>query len=76
MKAPPNEYYRLRAYHNPRNVDESKAPAGWRFRYADEMNRTAKDPCVIWFPWRNRFSKTGYWAGRMLSHTYIVPVTA
>jgi hypothetical protein len=28
---------RLRPYHNPENVDESRVPEGWRFLYADEL---------------------------------------
>jgi hypothetical protein len=27
----------MRPYHNPENVDESKVPDGWRFRYVDEI---------------------------------------
>jgi hypothetical protein len=61
---------KLRPYHNPENVDESRVPSGWRFRYADEMK----------FPHYNaRFSL--HWSmdsverGRNPSVTYIVPVT-
>jgi hypothetical protein len=28
--------YKLRAYHNPENIDGSLVPDGWRFRYEDE----------------------------------------
>lgn len=35
MKTP--HPYRLRPYHNPDNVDESKVPPGWRMLYADEF---------------------------------------
>lgn len=66
--------YRPRPYHNPDNVDESKVPPGWRFRYADEL--FAHDWKARFFgPLSNiwRPSPTG---GTIFDNTYIVPVDA
>ena len=72
--------YRLRPYHNPEGIDESKVPAGWRFRYADEANQRAQGPCK----WIGRIygsHYSGVWfdsstAGTNKYFTYIVPVDA
>lgn len=63
---------KLRPYHNPENVDESKVPDGWRFRYADEMG-CKELKALFW---------SAYPDGKMLECnglcriiTYIVPVT-
>ena len=67
---------KLRAYHNPENVDESKVPDGWRFRYADEIRYTSA-MVALWLPPPvNRFS---YSVMRFKPSTYssitqIVPV--
>jgi hypothetical protein len=66
--------YRLRPYHNPQNVDESKVPAGWRFRYADEAGTPATTPCTPWLT--NRFCWLTDFNGTLFRHTYIVPVDA
>lgn len=66
--------YRLRPYHNPDNVDESKVPAGWRFRYADEMftrHRRARFFGPLSNIWRASMS-----GGTLIDNTYIVPVVA
>jgi hypothetical protein len=65
---------RLRPYHNPDNVDESKVPAGWRFRYADEAGTRANGPCVLWVSALARFGVLKIHFGRQLQFTYIVPV--
>lgn len=37
----------LRPYHNPENVDESRVPDGWRFRYEGERPNP-KTPTKVW----------------------------
>lgn len=71
MKDP--NYYRLRPYHNPDNVDESKVPPGWRFRYADEMNKTARGPCRMYSPDYGFSDETCYF-GLSPNYTYTVSV--
>lgn len=61
---------KLRPYHNPENVDESRVPSGWRFRYADEM----KFPHYgAWFSYHWDFESVE--GGMNSAVTYIVPVT-
>ena len=65
--------YRLRPYHNPERVDESKVPPGWRFRYADEIKKPAQRArhfasVMRWIP------SITYGLGTEI--TYIVPVEA
>lgn len=62
--------YRLPAYHNPEKVDESKVPAGWRFRYAHEMDQYAIT--ARWFDGNTWYCSCTYGRDRWL--TYIVPV--
>lgn len=64
---------KLKPYHNPENVDESKVPDGWRFKYDDEkniINMKAKFLgfmcCDVWHPTTC--------VGRQRGITYIVPV--
>jgi len=76
---------RLRPYHNPENVDESRVPAGWRFLYADEP-LTPKPSVKFWRPfwrpfWRldSPYTHDGWveeypWASLDENFTYIVPV--
>lgn len=66
--------YRLRAYHNPENVDESKVPAGWRFRYVHEMQNFAISRCRLWLPISGIFGMMENCSGVCHSWTYIVPV--
>jgi hypothetical protein len=61
---------RLKSYHNPENVDESRVPAGWRFRYADEM--TTKVRIVKFGGMHGWYQSCEY--GRNPCVTYIVPV--
>lgn len=64
--------YKLKPYHNPEGVDESKVPNGWRFRYADEMNVQPYICAVkLMGEWCPSFSYKG--TDDMI--TYIVPVT-
>ncbi len=69
-----NHAYRLRPYHNPENISESKVPEGWRFRYADEMGK--KEPKAHYLFLRfgeiemSPSSSHGCWPYL----TYIVPV--
>ena len=66
---------KLRPYHNPENVDESKVPYGWRFRYADEAGRVTPR-CRPWWPSLNSFKNPPpRYFGDSLAITYIVPVT-
>jgi hypothetical protein len=71
--------YRLRPYHNPEGIDESKVPAGWRFRYADEADRPAFGSCK----WTRAFDicdpvdwEESVSGGTLPNLTYIVPVDA
>lgn len=65
---------KLRPYHNPDNVDESKVPQGWRFRYADEIKKEAKGPCRMWHREWGTFSSQANCYGIFRRITYIVPV--
>jgi hypothetical protein len=38
---------KLRPYHNPENIDESKVPPGWRFRYADELINEPTEVAIL-----------------------------
>jgi hypothetical protein len=71
---------KLRPYHNPEGVDESKVPDGWRFRYADEYPTCVRvtTPCCAWGVdgrVAGRFSHEDDYAGNSRRLTYIVPVT-
>lgn len=66
--------YKLRPYHNPEGVDESKVPEGWRFRYADERLKLPRSDCRIWLPDENRFGDATNCTGRQPFWTYCVPV--
>jgi len=66
---------KLRPYHNPENVDESKVPAGWRFRYADEMVEPVSTPCRIFFN-QTEVSVDQDYFGASMRISYIVPVTS
>lgn len=62
---------RLRPYHNPENVDESRVPKGWRLLYEGERPNQSK-AASVWF--RDAFSPSQthfYWVP---TYTYIVPV--
>lgn len=69
---------KLRAYHNPENVDESRVPDGWRFRYEGERPNP-KTPTKVYMaatqarpPWSitaDHHYHVGTW-------TFIVPVNA
>lgn len=74
----PPHSYRLRAYHNPENVDESRVPDGWRMRYADEAATIAPGACIAWLSTAKppRWSQLDDWPGKASSLTYIVPVDA
>ena len=63
---------KLRPYHNPENVDESKVPDGWRFRYADEIS-CPQFESLFWasYPDDEKLEGNGYCP----TITYIVPVT-
>lgn len=69
---------KLRPYHNPENVDESRVPDGWRFLYADEAGQRQYKPCRAWLPaWSTTpfcFSPHQHWCGDCHHITYIVPV--
>lgn len=67
--------YKLRPYHNPGDVDESKVPAGWRFRYEDETRERAKTPCRRWLSSIGAFGILDHYLGMEWYITYIVPVT-
>jgi hypothetical protein len=69
MKTDP---YKLRAYHNPKSIDESKVPDGWRFRYADEMFTRALK-CRFWSTVDKHWKKAKLDGLDKLA-TYIVPV--
>lgn len=64
--------YKLRPYHNPENVDESKVPDGWRFRYAEEM-QCLHFGSLFWayYPYPQMMDGNGICP----TITYIVPVT-
>lgn len=62
---------RLLPYHNPENVDESRVPKGWRFRYEGEKMPRRQRACV-WLieSFSVPFSDWGW----VKEYTYIVPV--
>lgn len=66
--------YRLRPYHNPQGIDESKVPPGWRFLYADEAGKKQSKPCLPWF--YSGLDLSSCHDGDRLDITYIVPVDA
>jgi hypothetical protein len=64
---------KLRPYHNPKNLDESLVPAGWRLAYLGEATPTTKGRFLIW----NRNWSVGCYPARLLPNlTLILPVTA
>lgn len=65
---------KLRPYHNPENVDESKVPDGWRFRYANELGYSVVSKCRLWLPRSNKFGNQETCTGLHNAWTYIVPV--
>ena len=66
--------FKIRPYHNPENVDESKVPDGWRFKYADERIKPTLDAKCLGFMCCDVWHKTRM-LGREPGITYIVPVT-
>ena len=65
---------KLKPYHNPKNVDESKVPKGWRFRYANEMGaRVPKSK--FWSKYSEKWQKSACFGTDPMA-TYIVPVKA
>jgi len=64
---------KLRPYHNPENVDESKVPDGWRFRYADELTFRPKRCRILGL--NDRFARGDGATGQIECFTYIVPVS-
>jgi hypothetical protein len=64
---------KLRKYHNPENIDESRVPDGWRFRYADEMPSFLGKKCRLWMPHYDGWSDSKS-EGTIQAWTYIVPV--
>jgi hypothetical protein len=68
--------YKLRAYHNPERIDESKVPDGWRFLYADEAGQVQDKPCRLWINFRLGFGLSQRCRGAEHTLTYIVPVNA
>ena len=65
--------FKIRPYHNPEGVDESKVPGGWRFRYADELG-LPPERCRL-FGFDGKFSRCECAGGQIEFFTYIVPVT-
>lgn len=65
---------KLRPYHNPENIDESKIPDGWRFRYADEMKNMVRSQCRRWHS--GQWSEWLGYMGTALVCTYIVQVNS
>jgi hypothetical protein len=65
---------RLRSYHNPENVDESRVPKGWRFLYADEAALVQHRPCRAWIDNEVLFDEWSGYFGKNTGITYIVPV--
>lgn len=63
---------KLRPYHNPKNIDESKVLVGWRFRYADEMG-TSNPRCNYWSTIYQRWEVSNL-SGQSPFDTYIVRV--
>ena len=62
---------KLRPYHNPENVDESKVPDGWRFKYADEI-KCRQFESLFWTAYPDPEMLNGN--GLSPNITYIVPV--
>jgi hypothetical protein len=69
---------KLRPYHNPEKVDESRVPDGWRFLYADEAGTKQDKPCRVWLPKccepPSGFHERTDFIGDHPGITYIVPV--
>lgn len=65
---------KLRPYHNPENIDESKVPDGWRFLYHDEAYKVQHRPCRSWLNC-GHFSMDDTFNGSA-DLTYIVPVNS
>jgi hypothetical protein len=65
---------KLRPYHNPEQVDESRVPAGWRFCYADEMPYPLNAAISVWLPWEGRFDGKTNYLGNDTTLTYIIPI--
>lgn len=65
--------YKLRPYHNPDGVDESKVPEGWRFKYADERITPNLNAKYLGLMCCDDWHKTDM-LGREPGITYIVPV--
>lgn len=63
-----------RPYHNPADVDESKVPDGWRFRYEGEW----PDPVTGSMYWNFSDDEWSYSTGNgcLPNVTYIVPVNS
>lgn len=74
MDQPNRTEMKLRPYHNPENVDESKVPDGWRFRYADEME-SRPERCRIASATGRHFCIGDKATGLLTQFTYIVPIT-
>lgn len=74
--------YKLRPYHNPAGVDESKVPQCWRMLYKDEFPLPVRHgkPCRLFIkpmlsPGPDRFGDGVNCTGALPGITYIVPVT-
>jgi hypothetical protein len=63
---------KLRPYHNPEQVDESRVPAGWRFCYADEMPHPAVALVRVWLPFNSCFDSKDDYLGNDTTLTYII----
>lgn len=69
---------KLRAYHNPENVDESRVPDGWTFPLHPFLLR--RSVCKLWWP--NRPEAESDWIDEKpfaeldKGFTYIIPVNA
>lgn len=68
--------YRLRPYHNPERVDESKVPPGWRLLYVGEVYHVHTGKVRKWDAQFSRFSNYEFYLGNCNHLTYIVPVEA
>jgi hypothetical protein len=68
---------KLKTYHNPKNIDESLVPEGWRMLYAEEfpLPRGHKIPCRL-FTNKTTLGYSHRFLGVEHSHTYIIPVKA
>lgn len=68
----------LKPYHNPENVDESRVPDGWRFRYCGE-EPDPKTPTKVYMAStqaRHLWSITADHHYHVDAWTFIVPVNA